>query len=249
MAEQTDSANIPGRRLLLTSQFRYLWAGQVVSQAGDGLNKIALLWFVYNLTGSPLDMTFVGVLQSLPPLLLNPFIGVFIDRLPKKTLLMGVDLARAVLVWLIPLLYLLGELNLAVIYGLTFANAMISAVFGPTMAASIPRIVRQRELTAANGLIHSATTVGVLVGPALGGMLAAFIGAENVLYVDAATFLFSAACLGFLKLAGQPAGLGEALENTKVFEEIKQGLRFLLFRQPMIFWLMAASALFSAAIG
>src|SRR5699024_9579051 len=186
-------SNLPARRLLASSRFKYLWAGQVVSQIGDGLNKVALLWFVYNLTGSVIDMTLVGVLQSLPPLLLSPFLGVFIDRLPKKPLLISIDLARAVLIALIPVLYLLGALNLPVVYALTFANAVVAAAFGPAMAASIPHLVRAEELTAASGLIHSATTAGVLVGPALGGLLAAFIGAQNVQYVDAATFVFSAA--------------------------------------------------------
>jgi len=242
-------SNLPARRLLASSRFKYLWAGQVVSQIGDGLNKVALLWFVYNLTGSAIDMTLVGVLQSLPPLLLSPFLGVFIDRLPKKPLLISIDLARAVLIALIPVLYLLGALNLPVIYALTFANAVVAAAFGPAMAASIPQLVRAEEFTAANGLIHSATTAGVLVGPALGGLLAAFIGAQNVLYVDAATFVFSAACLSFLRLAGDSTDLTRSLDDVQVFGEIKQGLHFIFARQPMIAWLMGASAVFAAGIG
>src|SRR5699024_10862318 len=163
--------------------------------------------------------------------------------------LISIDLARAVLIALIPVLYLLGALNLPVVYALTFANAVVAAAFGPAMAASIPQLVRAEEFTAANGLIHSATTAGVLVGPALGGLLAAFIGAQNVLYVDAATFVFSAACLSFLRLAGDSTDLTRSLDDVQVFGEIKQGLHFIFARQPMIAWLMGASAVFAAGIG
>ena len=54
----------PGWQLLSTRTFGLLWSGQVISQIGDGLTKVALLWFVYQLTGSALKMTTVGVLQT-----------------------------------------------------------------------------------------------------------------------------------------------------------------------------------------
>lgn len=60
------------RRLLTTRNFGWLWSGQVISQIGDGLTKVALLFFVYDLTGSALKMTVIGVLQTIPPLLFGP---------------------------------------------------------------------------------------------------------------------------------------------------------------------------------
>src|SRR6476661_2275268 len=68
-AESALSQHAAGwRDLLKTKDFGWLWAGQVVSQLGDGLTKVALLWFVYSLTGSALKMTLIGVLQTIPPL-------------------------------------------------------------------------------------------------------------------------------------------------------------------------------------
>ena len=81
---------------LLTRDFTLVWWGQMVSQVGDGVSKLALLWFVYAITGSPLKTTIIGLLQTLPPILFGPFIGVIVDRLPKKLLLIGSDLIRAV---------------------------------------------------------------------------------------------------------------------------------------------------------
>jgi MFS transporter, DHA3 family, macrolide efflux protein len=58
----------------------------MVSQVGDSLNKVALLWFVYDLTGSTLKTAVIGLLQTIPPLALGPAIGVYLDRCPKSRL-------------------------------------------------------------------------------------------------------------------------------------------------------------------
>src|SRR5574337_2214138 len=98
-----------GWELVKTRDFGFLFAGQTISQIGDSLNKVALLWFVYELTGSALKMTVVGLLQTLPPLLFGPLIGVFLDRVRKKPVMIWVDLLRTLMVLLIPLLYPTGE--------------------------------------------------------------------------------------------------------------------------------------------
>src|SRR5215217_6011800 len=94
-----------GWRLLKLRDLRWLWIGQAISQIGEGLNKVALLYLVYNLTNSTLMTTVIGVLQTLPPLILGPVLGVYIDRFPKKWIMMGVDALRAALALIIPLLY------------------------------------------------------------------------------------------------------------------------------------------------
>ena len=65
-----------GWRLLKIPDLRWLWIGQAVSQIGEGLNKVALLYLVYNLTSSTLMMTVIGILETLPPLILGPLLGV-----------------------------------------------------------------------------------------------------------------------------------------------------------------------------
>src|SRR5918997_3124149 len=97
--------SVTGWRLLKIRDLRWLWAGQVISQIGEGLNKVALLYLVFNLTDSTLMMTIIGVLQTLPPLLLSPLLGVYVDRFPKKWIMMGADAVRAGLAIIIPMLY------------------------------------------------------------------------------------------------------------------------------------------------
>src|SRR6185295_2670511 len=160
-----------------------------------GLNKVALLWFVYELTGSALKTTMVGLLQTLPPLVLGPLIGVYLDRWPKKQVMIWVDLVRTVMVGLIPLLYALDALSLERLYLLVFVTAIFSAVFGPALASAVPLIVPRARLTGANALLQTTTTIGGLVGPAVSGFGIGLIGSQNVLFVNAATFLVSVLCL------------------------------------------------------
>src|ERR1051325_377554 len=78
-----DRSMIESLRALLTKDFAWLWAGQALSQIGAGVSKVGLVWCVDSLPGSALQSALIGVLETLPPLLLGPFAGVFLDRLPK----------------------------------------------------------------------------------------------------------------------------------------------------------------------
>src|SRR6185503_15374734 len=90
------------KRLLLSRDFSLIWWSQVLSQVADGVSRLALLWFVYSVTGSALKTSIIGLLQTFPPIVLGPLIGVSVDRLPKKAILIGSDVARAILIGVIP---------------------------------------------------------------------------------------------------------------------------------------------------
>ncbi len=242
---QPDQHGPLGWHLLKTKDFALLFAGQAISQIGDSLNKVALLWFVYTLTGSALKMTVVGLLQTIPPLLFGPLIGVYLDRWPKKQVMIAVDLARTVMVLLIPLLYALDALTLERLYLLVFLTAVVSAIFGPALASSIPLIVPRSQFTAANALLQSTTNVGLLVGPAVSGIGIAFIGAHNVLYVDAATFLFSALCLMPIRPRESCPRGGRRAETQRVLQELRVGFRFVFLQHRAVLVLMVTAALFT----
>src|SRR6476660_5444717 len=89
-------------RLLFTRDFGLIWLSQLVSQVGDGISNLALLWFVYSITGSAVETTIIGLLHTIPPIVLGPLIGVYVDRLPKKIFLIGSNTLRAVLIGIIP---------------------------------------------------------------------------------------------------------------------------------------------------
>ena len=173
---------------------RWLYAGQIISQIGDGVSKVALLWFVYAMTDSALKMSLIGVLQTIPPLVFGPFAGVLLDRIEKRRAMMVIDVVRTGLLACIPILHAVDYLSLPVLYVLVFVIAMFSMAFGPALNASLPLIVKKEQLTGVNALMQSAMTIGQLLGPALSGILIAAIGAQNALYVNAAAFCVSAIC-------------------------------------------------------
>src|SRR3954449_9027851 len=160
-----------GPGLLLRARgFSLLWIGETVSQVGDGLNRVALLWFVYQLNHSALKTSVVGVLQTLPALVLSPLIGVYLDRLPKKRTLIVISVAHGVLVAALPVLHALGLLTLFRLYALVLLTSVVATFYGPTLMLAIPLVVQAGELRAANALIQSTGTVGLLLGPVVAGV-------------------------------------------------------------------------------
>src|SRR5215831_11308077 len=239
------ASRMPGWQLLKARDFGLLFWGQMTSQVGDSLNRVALLWFVYQLTGSAMKMVVIGLLQTIPPLILGPLIGVYLDRANKKTVMVWVDVARTVLVLLIPLLYAFGELTLERLYAAVFLLAIVSTIFGPALSSAVPQLVRRDQLTAANALLQTTTNTGLLLGPLFSGIGIALIGSQNVLYVDAATFFVSALCLIAVRLRPIEVASGEGKRGTWT-QELMAGVRFVCVEQTVLA-LMVTAALYSLA--
>jgi MFS family permease len=231
--------------LLRDRNVRWLYAGQVVSQIGDGVSKVALLWFVYAITGSALDMTLIGVLQTIPPLVLGPFAGVYLDRVPKRRAMIVIDVARTGLLAAIPLLYAFDRLTLPRLYALVFVTAVFSMAFGPALNAAVPLIVAKEQLTRVNALMQSAMTMGQLFGPALSGVLIAAIGAPRALYVNAGGFFIAALCKIPLRVPHvEPRRTSDSLWRQAV-KDLSEGIRFIFIRHRLLFLLMIVASVFS----
>lgn len=219
----------------------------MVSQIGDGVSKLALLWFVYSITGSPLKTTMIGLLQTLPPILFGPFIGVIVDRVPKKLLLISSDLIRAVVLGVLPCLLPVDSFSIERLYLMVFVHAVASAVFGPALTAAIPSLVSRHEFTAANALLQTTTSIGIIVGPALSGVGIATMSSQEVLCVNAVSYVISAACFLFIRFPrteSAPAGEG-SLAGT--FHDVVEGFRYVLHRQRVILMLIGAASMYTFA--
>lgn len=232
---------------LLTRDFTLVWWGQMVSQIGDGVSKLALLWFVYSITGSPLKTTMIGLLQTLPPILFGPFIGVIVDRVPKKLLLISSDLIRALVLGVLPCLLPVDSFSIERLYLMVFVHAVASAVFGPALTAAIPSLVSRHEFTAANALLQTTTSIGIIVGPALSGVGIATMSSQEVLCVNAVSYVISALCFLFIRfprMEAAPAGAG-SLAGT--FRDVVEGFQYVLHRQRVILMLIGAASMYTFA--
>lgn len=229
--------------LLRAGGFRLLWIGEVVSQIGDGLNKVALLWFVYQLHHSALKTSVVGVVQTIPALALSPLIGVYLDRWSKKRTLIAVSLAHGALVAVIPLLHGLGVLTLGRLYGLVLLTSIVATFYGPALTLAVPLIVPPADLRAANALVQSTSTIGVLLGPLVAGLAISAVGTADALYLDAGTFVFFVACMAFVRVREPPPGARPPVARARIGRELREGLGFMLRMQPGILSLTLVAGL------
>lgn len=234
---------------LLTRDFSLVWWSQVLSQVADGVSKLALLWFVYSITGSALKTTIIGLLQTLPPIVLGPVIGVMVDRWPKKAILIGSDLVRALLIGLIPCWVSAESFTLQSLYVLTFLYGIATAMFVPTLSSSVPLMVEKKQLTAANALLQSTTSLGIIIGPLISGLGIAFSGSQDVLCINAVTYLASAAFLFPLRLsAGMSTSPPESRKTTAI-EDLLDGIRYTLLSRRTILMLIMLASLYTFGSG
>lgn len=235
-------------RWLLSRDFALIWWGQMISQVGDGISKLALLWFVYSITGSPLKTTMIGLLQTVPPIVFGPLIGVYVDRLPKKPLLITMDLLRALLIGLIPCLTPIESFTVERLYILVFLYSIATAIFGPALTAAVPFVVKRSRFTAANALLQSTTSLGVILGPTLSGLGIVAMSSQEVLCINAATYVASAAFLVPVRMARIPSP-PEGRERAAPLQDLLAGLRFVFTQQPMVLMLTATASLYTFGTG
>ncbi len=233
------------RTLFRGRDVAWLWGGQVISQIGDGLSKMALLWFVYHLTGSALKMTLIGILETLPPLILGPFIGVYLDRVSKRSAMIVIDLVRACLLILIPAFYTLGWLTLKWLYVLVFVIALFSTAYGPALSAALPLLVDKQHLTRVNALMQSSMMIGQLLGPAASGILIATIDAQNVLYVTAGAFVLSSLCKIPVTIPHQPVLSSRGGILNQAGRALMEGVRFVFVQNHLLLLLMIVASIFT----
>ena len=236
-------------RWLLTRDFALIWWSQVLSQVADGVSRLALLWFVYSVTGSALQTSVIGLLQTLPPILLGPLIGVTVDRLPKKAILIITDVTRGILIGLIPCLLSIEVFTVDMLYVLVFLYGIATAMFVPTLSSSVPFLVERPRFVAANAMLQSTTSIGIIIGPALSGLGIAFSGSKEVLCANAAIYFASAVCLVPIKLPWSRASLPHTGAVTAAFQDLIEGVRYTLVSQRTILMVIFLASLYTFAAG
>ena len=172
-----------------------LWLGQLVSSLGDTLNYIAIVIYVFQLTGSGFDLAKLSIFQIVPILLIAPVAGVVIDRFSRKKVLIAADVARAVLIS-----GLVFAPNVESIYAIAVLVAVATTFFRPTVQAVIPALVAEGELLAANSVAWSTEQLVQIIGSALAGGLIVFVGPKAAFVFNAGTFLFSALMVARLEV-------------------------------------------------
>ena len=205
--------------------FRYLWFSQIVSLLGDWFNLIASASLVASLTGSGTAIGSLFVVRMLAPFLVAPFAGVAADRYNRKHLLIATDLVRAAVVFCFLLVRDADDVWL--LYALTALQLGISGFAVPARNAILPDIVGRGQLGAANALISATWSVMLALGTALGGLVSGHFGIYPAFFIDALTFLGSAALLVLVSYQHTPGLVAHARGVVNVFRQYGEGLRYM----------------------
>jgi len=176
-----------------------LVSAEIISILGTRMTYLALPWFVLVTTGSAAKMSLVLVAELLPTALFGILSGTLVERLGGRTTMLVCDLARAPLLAAVPLLHAADQLSFPLLLGLVFCLGCFMAPYVSAQRVILPELVGENEtrIAQANSVVEGGTAFAALAGPALAGILIPFLGASNVLYVDAATYFVS-----FVLLAG-----------------------------------------------
>ena len=240
---------VEASRWLLTRDFSLIWWSQVLSQVADGVSRLALLWFVYSVTGSALQTSIVGLLQTLPPIVLGPLIGVSVDRLPKKAILIGTDVTRGILIGAIPCWLSVQVFTVDMLYLLVFLYGIATAMFVPTLSSSVPFLVDRPRFVAANALLQSTTSIGIIIGPVLSGLGIAFSGSQDVLCANAVIYFASALCLVPIRLPRSVLSHPHGNPVAATLQDLTEGIRYALISQRTILILILMASLYTFGSG
>ena len=170
-----------------------LTSGELISRLGSQLTSLALPWFVLVTTHSPTRMSLVFAVELVPFVLFGVPAGSVVDRLgPRATMLLS-DVLRAPVIALVPFLHEVGGLSFALILAVAFAHGLLSTAYFTCQRVAIPAIVGDDEsrVARANSLVEGATNITNFAGPGLAGVLISAIGAADVMWFDAVSYLVS----------------------------------------------------------
>ncbi|MEQ4209905.1 MFS transporter [Actinopolymorpha sp. B9G3] len=192
-------------RPLRRKSFLLVWCAGLISMSGDWALKIALPMLVLESTGSVAATSGVAIAGVLPTLFFGGVAGVFVDRWDRRRVMLVASLGQALAV--LPLAVIDGPDTVWVCYAVTFAVGTLAQFVQPAESALLPLLVDAKDLIAANSLNAVNNNLARLVGPALGGLVAAWAGLTAVAYVDAATFVVAALLLACVRGTYAAAGM------------------------------------------
>jgi MFS family permease len=208
------------------ADFLKLWAGSTVSLFGSQITFLALPFTaVLLLHATPAQMSFLVLAETLPTLLIGLFVGVWVDRLPRRPVLLLADLGRALLFGAVPLLALFSWLSLNQLFIVAFLAGALTCCFDAAYGAFLPVLVERTQLSEGNSKLEMSSLLANLAGPGLAGWLIQLVSAPLALFGDACSFLVSAFALWRIHVHEVRSVPGE---QASFWRDLGEGLSALL---------------------
>jgi len=222
------------KRIFINKNVALLVIGGMVSLIGSEMQSFALSLYVLNKTGSITTFASVLAIAMIPRVVLSPFVGVLVDWIDRKKIIVTFDFIRSIILFYFYHQYLMaGTLSIFQIYTLVLILSFCSIVFQPAINAVIPLIVSDEEIIKANSINIFLINLGRLVSPAIAGILLSFIGLRIILLIDAISFLLSAISEGFIEIPKNAINFSQM--NLKRYKmDFKEGIEYMLKNSRVI---------------
>ncbi|KDP92297.1 MULTISPECIES: MFS transporter [Clavibacter] len=213
-----------GTTLRRVPGFRPYWAAATVSSFGTAVSAVAVPVLVVTvLHATPFEVGLVNAAQFLPYALLGLIVGAYVDRFPRKPLLIAASVGRGLCLGVIPVLWVLGVLDLWMTAAALFVFGVLSVVGFAATQSLLPRIVPRPLLLAANARVDQSEAAAQTAGPALGGVLVSIVTAPVAIALDAVSYFVDAVLIARVRVVEhaptRPAG-------ARLGRDIADGLRW-----------------------
>ena len=211
--------------------FLLLWSGQSISRVGDQFTGLAIPYMAaYILGAGPAEMGLLGAAGTFPFLAFGLFVGVWVDRRQRRSVLIYADIGRGAVIAAIAVLGIAGILQLPHLYVFSFVIGVLTVFFDVAYQAYLPSIVERGQLVDANSKLETTSTLAGTAGPPIAGAAISLFRAPAAMLFDAASFFFSAGTLAAIrKREARP----EVPRGESVIAQIREGLRIVV-RDPRL---------------
>jgi MFS family permease len=239
------------RRALQSRPFFLLWLSQLVSQSGDFVFEVALLWLVLETTGSVFAVGLVVAVTLVPGVVLGPFLGVYVDRWDRRTILIVTNVAEGLAVASLSGLVLAHTVGLSTILVVVFILGTGAQLVRTTSNAMVPQVVGREDLAPANGLMTFSNSLNQIVGLSVGGVVVAVLGVTLPIEYDALSFFVAALIVAWVSRRYGRADDAAPLKGTRFSEELGEGIRFIRENRFMVELILLGAILnfFGNAVG
>ncbi len=208
--------------------YRLLWVAQLVSELGDWFYTLAVYSLLLELTGnSAQSVALAVILQVLPHTLAAPATGVINDRISRKSIMIGSDIARCFIV--LGMLAVRTPGMVWLVYPLLLLETLGAAFNEPAHSAAIPNIVPAHEVLPANALASITWSFCLAAGASLGGLAAVLLGRDAVFVINAVSFLASAWLIAAMRFEEPHACGRPPLRARDLFDftPVLDGIRYI----------------------
>ena len=203
------SPNAPRRSLFRHPNYARLWTAATVSLFGTQISQIAIPFIAaVLLNASAGEVGLLTTIEFLPFLLFTLPAGVWVDRYPKRRILVIGDLGRAVMLVSIPVAYALGGLTIWQLYVVGFVNGLMTVFFDVADQSYLPTILERDELVEGNAKLQISQSSAQILGQPFGGGIVAVLTAPVAVLIDAVSYLGSAALILSIRERARTAAAG-----------------------------------------